>query len=1678
MRTLLLSFLLLGLAETQDSKSYLITAPKIWRLEASERVMVQVMDYTEDVQVYLELKSSLARDAKVYDKAFVTLTTSSSHQQTISLQVRGLVKDATHVILFAQTNEFSNSVEIPVSRRSGFLFIQTDKPLYTPQQSVKVRAFSLNEDLTTAKRNVFVTFRDPDEEIVETVELQNSQGIPSLQDPFKIPLKPKFGLWSVEASYGAPLVTSVRAQFEIKEYVLPSIAIQILPESNYLSYGNAEQFKIKVVGRYVHGAPVSGAIVYLRFGYVSGKKTPVVLSGSIVRTELQDDGTMETTVNVKRALAHHESPLTLEQMFGKENLYVAVSVMERTGGLSQEAELTTVKFVKSPYTMKLLATPLFIKPLLPYKIRMLVLDPLGEPVARVPVKLLEAMATTVSMDTERLDCAQQKTKTGSDGVAYFICNWPANTLTARINFKTDDSYLPPQSQAEFVLEATVYNSPKKRYLYISVPPNLNTLEVGTQANIDVVFSVAAFLNIKSVSYLVISNGRVEASDTQPHLGGSVQSVRFQVTPRMVPSIRVLVYYVLHGEGATELVADSVWLGVKANCMNGLQAELSYVATQQARPGSSVSLQVRTGTEALVALSATDTALQALRSSRVDPMAKVLRHIEKSDPGCGGGGGKDIADIFRLAGLTFMTNANAKAIPSQEDVCQELVRPKRSLTYEMKKEKSKLYLEYVAFCWAGLKHHPVYVQCSDRLKVLPKEGHMVYKLLSVQRARQVFVECCEFSKHQPDTELWNARADFETVFDNTPKYVRSFFPESWLFEVHVARAGVLTLPVKLPDSLTTWEISAVAMFANGLCVAEPKQISVTQPVSVDVPLPYSMVRGEQLQLSGSVYNQQTHDLQFCVTLTAGPGVCLYHGHSVDKDGLWTTKCTMSTLQQDSVRPVTFTLLAFESGRHELTFTLQTSQGVLDTVQKTLYVKPEGVLTEKLEVKNLDPRALYGSSISSVQMKYWVPEQVVPYTSVDRQLIISGEVLGEILAIVGEPKGLEKLLNVPMGSGQMDVLRVTPYYYVFHFLEKLGRWGTLDPHEPISPGNIKKKMKEGIVSVKSFINRDGSYSMWKQKGPSTLVTSQVMKTMGQVASYLDFGSADYDSMFRTLSWLVDTAQVADGSFVEDSPDTKFTDVKQGSPEFRILITSFVMIGIKTVTELDNNKLHLKDFSDSLKRAADYVSQNAQGVKSIYVRAVAAYALLLQDLRNPIANILYKDLEKSSREKGNPVNVRYWQENVKVGEQLPPHTVEITSYVLLSSLLKNKMSYALPVVRWLTEEQYYGGFQSAQDMMMALGALTQYTLQADSSRLAMKVDVSYSQGRDLPQVTLTQKIPVARPIQLTEEKDVKVSIGGGTGFSKVKLRTLYYKLADKSDNCNFDFSINVIGPDPDSHDFMRKSPRIVACAKYKPESEESLQTVMEIQMPTGVQPSTEDLDYLQNSLEAVMDDYEINGDLLTIQLTSVPSTDFACVGFRFQQSFKMGMASDCFFRVYELRARKAVCSRMFSPLVETKLQRLCAGEQCRCLSVECSSFRNNVSRAVTVEQRLKETCQPAVKYALKVQIKSTATEGEFIIYVATVLEPMIREEKENVAKDLEVEFIKKTTCDGVDMKPGEVYLTLVSDKLKIPVDERYKYRFILDSKTTVEKWPIGCTESPCSDFVKVLDDYEFSLTFDGCP
>lgn len=70
---------------------------------------------------------------------------------------------------------------------------------------------------------------------------------------------------------------------------------------------------------------------------------------------------------------------------------------------------------------------------------------------------------------------------------------------------------------------------------------------------------------------IISRGKIVKFASEKRLQGTgSQAISFTVTSDMVPSIRLLVYYILHGEKTPELVADSVWIDVKDKCVNALK----------------------------------------------------------------------------------------------------------------------------------------------------------------------------------------------------------------------------------------------------------------------------------------------------------------------------------------------------------------------------------------------------------------------------------------------------------------------------------------------------------------------------------------------------------------------------------------------------------------------------------------------------------------------------------------------------------------------------------------------------------------------------------------------------------------------------------------------------------------------------------------------------------------------------------------------------------------------------------------------------------------------------------------------------------------------------------------------------------------------------------------------------
>ncbi|XP_031694616.1 complement C5-like [Anarrhichthys ocellatus] len=603
----------------------------------------------------------------------------------------------------------------------------------------------------------------------------------------------------------------------------------------------------------------------------------------------------------------------------------------------------------------------------------------------------------------------------------------------------------------------------------------------------------------------------------------------------------------------------------------------------------------------------------------------------------------------------------------------------------------------------------------------------------------------------------------------------------------------------------------------------------------------------------------------------------------------------------------------------------------------------------------------------------------------------------------------------------------------------------------------------------------------------LTALVVKTLSVVDPVV---SVDHHTLSDSVSWLIRRAQQQDGSFTDKSSfrANKVMAVGTSAVDQSVYLTSFVLIALHKATNIKVPILHLQFHDDSMRSAVNYISQHALGVKSVYVRAVATYALTLRDPDSMAASELLNSLEKLARDKGHPAVLRYWQESSVTADWLKPDqssglTVEATAYVLLTVLMKGRIPYANPILSWLTQDQHYGeGFYSIQDTHLTLEAVTEYSKVVPRAVLNQDINVRYSRKGSLGRVQLSQSQPVATPIQVTKDDDITVSTGYGKGVSNVKMKTVYYETTSPALSCNFDLTIEVVGPDT-SGDPSLSAPHLVACAKYKPPlnevSTESSLTVMKIQLPTGVEGYLEDLRQFRDSDEPMISHYELQGTTVVIQMDSVPSDVFLCVGFRIRTRFRVGGASESLFSVYEPQDRGSECTKRFS-YEQQKLQRLCVDEQCQCMTAACAAFRGNVDVTLTAAKRTNETCRQHIKYAYKVMVKSSAGEGDFMTHTATVVEVLKNTDKEfeAVSSGTVVELVKKATCSSVDIQNNQQYLVMGARGSEVMLSQGFKYRLPLDSEALVELLPSPCSSPECLDYTSQLEDFALDLQLSGCP
>ncbi|NXT73638.1 CO5 protein, partial [Zapornia atra] len=967
-----------------QEKTYVLTAPKVFRVGAAEKVVVQAFDYEKEFLVNVAIRSYPDKLA-VYSSGRISLTPANKFQDAVTLRIQPTDLPRTdnsvkYVYLEAVSPHFTRLKKIPVSYENGFLFIHTDKPIYTPDQSVKVRVYSLNEELRPAQRETVLTFVDPEGVNVDIIEEEDFTGIVSFPD-FKIPPNPKYGIWKIEAKYKKNFVTSAVAKFEVKEYAMPSFSIIIEPESNFISSDKFENFRIVLKASYFYNKRLAHADAFIRFGIIeeTGKRM-MPRAMHITRIE---NGVAVVNFNSKKAVSSIGFQ-SLEELDGSY-LSIVASVLESAGGLSGEAEFTGVKFSVSPYKLGLIATPLFVKPGLPFFIKVQVKDTVDHYVGNIPITITaksfsEQMDETILI-SEDSESGRRKTSI-NDGTALFVANIPSDSKVLEFQVKTADPHLSDENQASKTYEAKAYSSLSQSYLYIDWASNHKILQVGDIININVYPHSQYIHKIHHYSYLIMSKGKIVSFGTQNRIKDlEYEHLTFQITQEMVPSARLLVYYIVMGEETAELVADSIWLNVEQTCGNSLDIKLQS-RKEILNPAEVVSLNMKTQSNSFVALSSIDKAVYGVTGKGKRAMEKIMLRLEKSDLGCGAGGGRNNIDVFRMAGLTFLTNANADDSNEAGETCNEVLRSKRSDFREQIHRAASKYTnrEIRNCCMAGVRAYPVMETCSDRAQ----------RIRSNEKCVSAFRDCCELAnrlrEEEPNKLLILARMHFEAALELDEAEVRSYFPESWLWEVHQVSPRSKTLSITLPDSLTTWEVQGVGISDKGICVAPPLEVQVVKDIFLSVYVPYSVVRGEQIELKGSVYNHRDSAIKFCVKISAGNGICSF-GDSATT-GSRMHNCNFKNLDGGSLAPIKFRILPLELGLHTINFTLLTSRSS-ETLVKTLRVMPEGIKRELHSGFTLDPQGAYGLIKRRQEFRYKVPLNLVPKTKVDRSVSVKGK-----------------------------------------------------------------------------------------------------------------------------------------------------------------------------------------------------------------------------------------------------------------------------------------------------------------------------------------------------------------------------------------------------------------------------------------------------------------------------------------------------------------------------------------------------------------------------------------------------------------------------------------------------------------------------------------------------------------
>ena len=699
-------------------------------------------------------------------------------------------------------------------------------------------------------------------------------------------------------------------------------------------------------------------------------------------------------------------------------------------------------------------------------------------------------------------------------------------------------------------------------------------------------------------------------------------------------------------------------------------------------------------------------------------------------------------------------------------------------------------------------------------------------------------------------------------------LRNYFPETWLFDlVDLDSNGQHSMDVEAPDTVTTWIGDAFCTSSEfGISVAKEQQLVVDQDFFIDMKLPFSIKRDELLPLNVTAFSK-LKEMNLPLKIKV-----------IESDGykLGASEYEVCVKPQDS-ETQTFTVKAKELNEVNITVEAviesfkgcdlgqDNAQGFKDAIQKPIQVRPEGFPVEKVQSEFVCRQA--GDEEATIDLtELNIPLDELVEGSARAWVTVSGDVLAPSM------NNLDKLVKMPYGCGEQNMISLVPNIYVVKYLEGTGQ------NKPDLIAKAKKFMKAGYErQEQNYRHKDGSYSIWGPKDEdaegSVWLTAFVVKAYAQASDYIDI---DQENLRQSIGWLK-RKQNPDGCFENSGYSYKF------DKDSNVALTASLVIA-----QLDSSLAPEPEKVEEVVEAMKCLQENVKDSSSVYVKALSAYAFaLMGETKSEVTDRWLEHLLTIA--KTDQPGKMYWKakENSTV---ITSEDVEISAYVVLTLVKLNKLPEALSVIRWLaTQRNAYGGFKSTQDTMIALQALAEYSLKISEEETSLEIEFEHDDTDDELDFEVTEDNKLLLQMQkLTLDptksaSKVSVEVEGSGCFMVQSI--LRYNVKSSPDATSFDLTISQDQADD----------KVNFCASYTGTKEKTNMVVIEIELLSGFVPTKDALLSLKNTKSIKKVEYDEKENNIALYFNDMSKSQF-CYEFQVQEKNKVEDRQDALAKIYD--------------------------------------------------------------------------------------------------------------------------------------------------------------------------------------